>query len=614
MSGNASATAIPLTAMQRAEQMLALPQRMMAPAAAKDDGGKIPEYIPASLQNDLATGRSNGATAATANTRVQMPRLRLSAATRTTMIKSVVSRNGSQAALTAEQALAAQRFGYGASPDDVNALRGSGSKNWLKNQLTPALRDGLMANMLTSRELLLQDQQGLAFAATGAGAGYRDYCQGVFNTEIGKYYLGQITSNAPFLGRLAYFWATHFGIIGGNISLGTREEVVKGIQTTGFFKDICLGQALGNFGDMLIAATHSDLMMRHLNGSYDATITNPIQNFARELLQIFTVSADPFNYTVKNKPHPMYGLEDIQEIALFLGGRTTSMTANQATYGNFSINTPWLMQPGAVYWNLNPRAFLPNGRDFLIPFMNYRVKSYFYNTADVPNNIWMAGTVAGVAKYRMDQFLRALAEHPATAMNVCRRLIEHFITADSKAAIIRPLLESMVDAWMASKGNLPNVYRAMIDHPLAFSRDNALPAIVLNPEIWAITVYRSTNALNAPAIRDNPMAEARNLALNELPKMSYDLWQPPDVQGWANVKNDFWLTPGGMMARLDFTTALAGRIAAHVNINDFYRRAIQPLQLSTSRSNAPLSDPDPLRALATLLLMPELQTSGTRIV
>jgi uncharacterized protein (DUF1800 family) len=61
--------------------------------------------------------------------------------------------------------------------------------------------------------------------------------------------------------------------------------------------------------------------------------------------------------------------------------------------------------------------------------------------------------------------LEDLALHPKTAEHICRKLVSHFVDDAPPEELVAP----MVAAWTSSGGNLTAVYRAMLEHPRAWS-------------------------------------------------------------------------------------------------------------------------------------------------
>src|SRR5262245_17008768 len=142
-------------------------------------------------------------------------------------------------------AIAANRFGLGASPGDLDAIQGD-PQGWLRKQLKglpPALTgDGLKPSAQTlsqaidlRRELAevrKEKKQGDEEAAKKAAllklpALYRP----IYIDEIHARFTQAVTTDRPFVERLTQFWTNHFAVsVDKNVEIGRascRERVYR---------------------------------------------------------------------------------------------------------------------------------------------------------------------------------------------------------------------------------------------------------------------------------------------------------------------------------------------------------------------------------------------------
>jgi len=107
------------------------------------------------------------------------------------------------------------------------------------------------------------------------------------------------------------------------------------------YYDVLYEGAFGNFEDMLRKVTLHPLMGRYLshykNKAADSDMqTQPDENYAREIMQLFTIGLHELNndgtpkLDVECNPIPTYGIEDIQEMAKVFTG---------FIYGSLRYNT-----------------------------------------------------------------------------------------------------------------------------------------------------------------------------------------------------------------------------------------------------------------------------------
>ena len=94
-----------------------------------------------------------------------------------------------------------------------------------------------------------------------------------------------LATNSPFLERMTLFWHNHF-----------PSSIAKTNQASMLYQqNIMLRKnALGNFGQMLHDIARDPAMLLYLDG-YVSTKDEPNENFARELLELFTIGIGNYN-------------------------------------------------------------------------------------------------------------------------------------------------------------------------------------------------------------------------------------------------------------------------------------------------------------------------------
>jgi uncharacterized protein (DUF1800 family) len=95
----------------------------------------------------------------------------------------------------------------------------------------------------------------------------------------------------------------------------------------------------------------------------------------------------------------------------------------------------------------------------------------------------------GAKRTRKDYLamLDDLAVNPKTAEHICRKLAVHFISDQPPQEMIR----AMSEAWKKTDGELPAVYRAMLDHPAAWADEGAKAR---QPFDFIVTGLRALNS------------------------------------------------------------------------------------------------------------------------
>ena len=202
--------------------------------------------------------------------------------------------------------------------------------------------------------------------------------------------------------------------------------------------------------------------------------------------------------------------------------------------------------------------------------------------------------------------LRILAEHPATAERMCRKLFAFFAYPNPSNEALLPLQE----AWQQSRGSIREVLRALF-LSAAFSSARAWRALIKSPAEFVIGSIRALGGTVTPRAVVPLMA-----------RMGQDLFNPPSVKGWDG--GTAWISTSTLFERFNFaaslTTQRGGEGTSHVDPETLLRgvtptshaelldRALEPLldgDVPPSTRAALLAylstpDPDPKRPSAAL--------------
>ena len=201
--------------------------------------------------------------------------------------------------------------------------------------------------------------------------------------------------------KMTLFWHNHFPV--------NEVEDTKYMYRYG---NMLRTYALGNFRELTKAVTIDPAMLRFLNGSQNKK-GSPNENYARELLELFTVGkgplAGPGDYTNYNE-------HDIQEIARVLTGWRDYGLNLASTDGDFGAE------------------FVPSNHD-----TDPKVLSFHFNNA-VINDM-------GDQEYA--HLIDIIFEQDEVARFICRKLyrwfVFHEIDEDIEANVIQPMAQILLD-------------------------------------------------------------------------------------------------------------------------------------------------------------------------
>lgn len=216
------------------------------------------------------------------------------------------------------------------------------------------------------------------------------------------------------------------------------------------YQQIFLDRAFGDFEGLLTAVTLSPMMgdyldMANNNKSNVAAGTDPNENYAREILQLFSVGTYLLNRDGTRQL-------DAQGRPLF--------TYDQAQVKGFSrVFTGWTYPPapGAASRNNNPRSYQAD----MVPVdVNH----------EFGTKVLLSGVVgpAGLTVREDLAFaIRNIVQHPNVGPFIGRQLIQKLVTSDPTPAYVARVAAAFDDNGSGRRGDLGAVVRAVLLDPEA---------------------------------------------------------------------------------------------------------------------------------------------------
>jgi uncharacterized protein (DUF1800 family) len=147
--------------------------------------------------------------------------------------------------------------------------------------------------------------------------------------------------------------------------------------------------------------------------------------------------------------------------------------------------------------------------------------------------------------------LHLLAHHPATARFVSHELAVRFIADDPPATLVN----RMAATFLKKNGDLRAVLKTMFDSPEFWSR-GAYRAKMKSPLEMVASSLRATNA-------DVDFTFGLN---NQLHQLGEPLYRKAEPTGYSNSGQE-WLNSAGLLARMNFSVALANNKVPGVKVD-----------------------------------------------
>jgi uncharacterized protein (DUF1800 family) len=340
-----------------------------------------------------------------------------------------------------------------------------------------------------------------------------------------------VHSQRPLQEKMALFWHNHFATAVSKVTgtLGSPEGVrymsAKPSEDPNQVKgqlEVFREFALGNFRDLLIAMAKDVAMLVWLDGRQNVR-TNPQENFARELMELFTMGVGTFT-----EP-------DVYAAARVFTGWNLSRPSN--SYYSF---------------NYNANQHDTNAKEFSFPIFATGSKT-------IPARTASEGMQDGV------DLINAVAAHPATGPRLARKLYRFFVSeTDTPDAA---LIAKLSDIYYRGNFEIRPMLATLLLSPQFIDAKNRYAR-------YSWPVEYVVRAIKEVGWAGFSISDAN--VLTPLINMGQQLFEPPDVNGWELGPG--WFSSGGMLGRMNYAASLAAN--QKFNLRDMARgQASSPEEL-----------------------------------
>jgi uncharacterized protein (DUF1800 family) len=360
-----------------------------------------------------------------------------------------------------------------------------------------------------------------------------------------------LTTSAPFVERLVHFWANHFAVSADKLPV---------IPLAGLLEfEAIRPHVLGKFSDMLLAVEQHPAMLVYLDQAQsigpDSQAGQFIarrgqqkrglnENLAREILELHTLGV-----------RTGYSQADVTEFARALTGWTVSGLAR------------------------GPAARMLGGG----PTGEFAFAELIHE----PGERQIMGRRYGEnGQGQAHAILMDLAANPATAKHLSTKLARHFAGDDPPPAMV----ERLSQAYLKSGGDLPTIYRAILNSPEAWAPG---PLKFKTPWEWSVSALRALN-------QDSLDATLAGALMNQL---GQPVWKPGSPAGFDDIAAS-WAAPEALVRRVEVAQRIAQRASSSVDPRVLAEKVL-PDTLGEPTRTAIARAESPAEGLALLLVSPE---------
>ena len=479
----------------------------------------------------------------------------------------------------ARAAIALNRFGLGARPDDTPP---ADAARYLLNQMEryeprPAVwgdmptTASVFASKLEARQGMRdQNEQARRDAQQAMRRDARDDYQKAVQSRVHS----ALTTPTPFLERLVHFWSNHFAV-------SVEKALVTNLAGPLEFEAI-RPHVLGRFEDMLMAVERHPAMLIYLDQARSIGPGSPAgvranaspdrqrglnENLAREIMELHTLGV-----------RSGYTQADVTEFARALTGWSVGgLNLPQRA----QVMTPGTLRPQARRETMPPPPLAAPGSFAFYPaFHEPGVRTVMGRRYDG------VGEAQGVA------ILRDLSASPATARHIATKLARHFV-ADAPPQV---LVDRMADVFLKTRGDLPSLYRALIESPEPW--DEAAVKFK-TPWEWTLSSLRALGRSDVQAGQGMQGIQVAQI----LTQLGQPVWRPGSPAGYDDIAAS-WAAPDALVRRVELAQRLAARAGNSVDPRAL-APAVLPGVLGEPTRQAIARSESSATGLALLLVSPD---------
>jgi uncharacterized protein (DUF1800 family) len=253
--------------------------------------------------------------------------------------------------------------------------------------------------------------------------------------------------------------------------------------------------AFGNFRDVIEEVALSPVMglyLSHIRNSKEDPATHrlPDENFARELMQLFTIGLHELNIdgtprlNSQGLPIETYNNADVMAMAKVFTGWSWGYDDNALTEFNFLWNWPWPVATVQGVARVDIRRMKP------YPGLHSTAEKRLFTGK--PNAVTIPSHTNAIESVRIA--LDTLFRHPNVGPFFSRQLIQRLVTSNPSAAYVQRVATVFNDNGKGVRGDLGAVVRAVLLDSEALNQNASATGKLREPVLRLAHALRAFNA------------------------------------------------------------------------------------------------------------------------
>jgi uncharacterized protein (DUF1800 family) len=347
------------------------------------------------------------------------------------------------------------------------------------------------------------------------------------------------TESLSIAEKICLFWVNHFG-----------ASLTSDSRVTYNYYMLLRGHALGNFKQMVKDVTIDPCMLIFLNGATN-TLYSPNENYAREILELFTIGKGP---QIGPGDYTHYKEEDVAAGAkIFTGFLVDGLRSDTIT---------------------NPSA---NFNSILHDTSTKQLSSHF-GSATITNQ--------GATEY--SHYIDVIFQQNQVATYICTKLYRYFVNYDITTDVETNVIPEMANTMITNNYDILPVLDQLFKSQHFY--DVALRgSIIRNPLECSFAMLNTSQSQPNFTLAVNSEMYLTIYWFAE--NMSQGIATPPSVAGWpayyqAPAFSQLWLNSNHIKSRFDMASYITVYTGIPVSGNNFKINALQLVDGLSNPSNA----------------------------